>query len=100
MTTWAAQIGNALYVYVCGRLVMKRRPEATILFQTAPSQALRLPTMGRKDDPWYSTPRAMRKRRGIEITLSDDARARLEWLAAERGVALSRVVEDLIMEAK
>lgn len=35
-----------------------------------------------KSSPWYTTPRPKRKRRGLEITLSDEAREMLERLAA------------------
>lgn len=52
-----------------------------------------------KDSEWYSTPRSKRKRRGIEITLSDEARQRLDELAEERIQLKSAVVEDLIMQA-
>lgn len=44
--------------------------------------------------------RSARKRRPIELTLSDDARARLEALAEERGESRSAVVEELILSAR
>ena len=53
-----------------------------------------------KASPWYSTPKAKRKRKGLEVTLSDEAREKLERLAARRGESMSRVVESLILEAK
>jgi len=45
-------------------------------------------------------PRSARKRRKLEVSLSDEARARLEALAEERGESRSEVVEDLILSAK
>jgi len=50
-----------------------------------------------KSSPWYSTPRTKRRRKGIEIMLSDEAAARLERLAKQRGVSRSAVVEALLM---
>ncbi len=49
---------------------------------------------------WYSTPKAKRKRKGVELTLSDEARAKLKRLARKRGTSMSGVVEELILEAK
>ena len=48
-----------------------------------------------KDSPWRSTPRARRKRKGIEIMLSDEARTRLDRLAPDG--KRSQFIEDLIM---
>ena len=42
--------------------------------------------------------RAQRKRREVALTLSDEARARLEELAEERQESRSAVVEDLILQ--
>lgn len=42
--------------------------------------------------------RASRKRKGVEVTLSPEARAKLERLA--NGGPLSAVVERLILEAR
>lgn len=53
-----------------------------------------------KDSPWYSTPRNARKRRGVEVTLSDEARAKLDKLVKKSKTSRSAVVEALIMEAK
>jgi predicted transcriptional regulator len=54
-----------------------------------------------KDSPWYSTPRAKRLRKKLEITLSSEARAKLDRLAeAHKDRTLSAVVEDLILDAK
>ncbi len=47
---------------------------------------------------WNSAPNAQRTRKKCTFTLSDEARARLEDLAA--GGPLSAVVERLIMEAE
>ena len=57
--------------------------------------------MGRnaKDSEWYSTPRAARTRKGIEVTLPDAALERLEKIATARGVSRSQVVEALVMAA-
>jgi len=50
------------------------------------------------DSEWYSTPRDKRKRKGVEVTLSPEARKRLDALA--KGTTMSAVVEALIMRAK
>lgn len=52
-----------------------------------------------KDSPWYSTPRTERRRKGIEVTLPDEALERLERLARARKLSRSAVIEALIMEA-
>lgn len=43
-------------------------------------------------------PRSQRKRRKIELSLSDEAHARLEALAEAFGVSRSEVVERLVLE--
>ena len=48
----------------------------------------------------YSTPRCLRKRKGIELMLSDVAQEKLDRVAKERGVSRSAVVEWLIMEVE
>lgn len=53
-----------------------------------------------KASAWYSTPNAKRKRKGIELTLPDDVRAKLERLSKKRGQSRSEVVSELIREAK
>lgn len=55
--------------------------------------------MGRnvKGTKWYATPRAVRARKPLAITLSDEARAKLERLAAD--TSKSAVVERLVLEA-
>lgn len=45
-----------------------------------------------KKDPWYSTPRTMRKRRGMEFMLSPRLRERLQELKAG-GASLSALAE-------
>lgn len=50
------------------------------------------------DSEWYSTPRGKRKRRGVELTISPEARKKLDKLA--KGSTMSAVVEELIMKAK
>jgi hypothetical protein len=52
-----------------------------------------------KDSQWYSTPREKRARKGIEVTLPDEALNRLERMAKARKVSRSQVVEALIMAA-
>lgn len=52
-----------------------------------------------KTSPWESTPQGKRKRKKVQITLSDEARAKLDRLAKAPGMR-SAVVEGLIMEAK
>ncbi len=55
-------------------------------------------TSNPKRSKWYSTSNGARKRKKLEITLSDEARAKLERLA---GVGQkSAVIERLILEAK
>lgn len=53
-----------------------------------------------KSSEWYSTPRDRRARKGVEVTLSDEARARLDAIAKKRGETRSAIVEALIMAAK
>lgn len=57
--------------------------------------------MGRnaKDSEWFSTPNAARNRKRFEVTLPEDALARLDKIADARGVSRSVVVETLIMAA-
>lgn len=43
-------------------------------------------------------PRSQRKRRPLEITLSDGARAYLEYMAEDMGISLSAVVEMLLAD--
>lgn len=53
-----------------------------------------------KDSKWYATPRTARARKGIEVTLSEAARDKLEELARGRGVSRSQVIEALVLAAK
>lgn len=46
----------------------------------------------------YTYPRSARRRRGVELTLSDEARVELDRLADEAGTCRSRLVEGWIME--
>ena len=49
---------------------------------------------------WYSTPAAKRKRRGVQVMLSPETRARLRELAAEHpDRSQSAAVEDAIDDA-
>ena len=52
-----------------------------------------------KSSEWYSTPKDKRKRKGIEVTLSDEARERLDALADQHNVSRSVMVEQLIVSA-
>lgn len=52
-----------------------------------------------KSSPWYSTSDAARKRKPVEITLSEVAHARLSRLALSREMSRSQVVEELIAAA-
>jgi hypothetical protein len=54
-----------------------------------------------KDSLWRSTPQGKRKRRKVQITLSDEACEKLSALIDARGGGdiRSQVVEELIMEA-
>ena len=49
-----------------------------------------------KGSKWRSTPRVARKRKGIEVMLSDEARARLDLLASAG--ARSSFIERLILD--
>ena len=46
---------------------------------------------------WKVTLQKKRKRKLVTITLSDEARALLEWAAEERAQNKSEIVEDLIL---
>ncbi len=51
------------------------------------------------ESEWYSTPREKRKRKGVEVTLSDEARKELNALA--KGSTMSAVIEAwLIRKAR
>jgi metal-responsive CopG/Arc/MetJ family transcriptional regulator len=52
-----------------------------------------------KDSEWYSTPKDKRKRKGIEVTLPDEVRERLDALSDQHNVSRSQMVERLIMAA-
>lgn len=54
------------------------------------------------DSKWhgYSTPRGERTRRGIELTLPDESRTKLEAMAKRLKLSRSEVVEMLIRESK
>jgi predicted transcriptional regulator len=52
-----------------------------------------------KGSKWYATTQADRTRKLVSVTLSDEAREKLEALAAARNTHKSVVVETLIMEA-
>ena len=45
---------------------------------------------------WYSAPRALRKRKQLTVTLSDEERLALEMIAEAVGASISRVVGALI----
>jgi hypothetical protein len=54
-----------------------------------------------KDSKWRSVPRAERGRKGVEIMLGEEARAKLERLVQKHELRTkSAVVEDLILEAE
>lgn len=52
-----------------------------------------------KDSLWYSTPSTARKRKPFTITLTEEARERLEKQAKARGISRSQVLEALVMAA-
>ncbi len=49
---------------------------------------------------WYSTPETKRIRKGVEVSLSDEARAKLERLAETQKTSRSAALEKLILEAE
>lgn len=53
---------------------------------------------GRPDSKWYSTPRAKRRRKGVEIMLSDEAREALDTMAERYGLTRSGMVEQLVLD--
>ena len=55
-------------------------------------------TSNPKTSRWRSTPQALRRRKAVTITLSDEARERLEELAPDG--QRSAFVEELIMNAE
>ena len=50
-----------------------------------------------KESKWYSTPKAARQRKPIGITLSDEARDRLDRMAKARKLSRSEIIEEMIM---
>lgn len=57
-------------------------------------------TQKQKGTPHYSATNEARKRKKHVFTLSDQAKEKLEALAAKRGKNMSQIVEDLIMAAR
>lgn len=51
-----------------------------------------------KTSKWYATPNALRARKNMTVTLSADARAKLELLAPQYG-SRSAAIEALVMAA-
>lgn len=49
------------------------------------------------ESKWFATPRALRRRKPLSVTLSDKARERLESLAHKAGLTLSAAVEALVL---
>lgn len=52
-----------------------------------------------KGSKWWNTPQGLRKRKHLKLTLSDEARAKLDRLAIRYG-SRSAAVEKLIEEAE
>lgn len=52
-----------------------------------------------KDTKWYATPAEARKRKPFTITFTDEAKGRLDKMAAARGISRSQVLESLVLEA-
>ena len=52
-----------------------------------------------KGTEWFSTPEERRRRKSIELTLSEEARERLDKMARARKASRSAVVDELVMEA-
>ena len=52
-----------------------------------------------KDSEWYATRQAQRRRKLVSLTLSDEARQKLEDLSEAAGENNSRIVERLILAA-
>jgi len=50
-----------------------------------------------KESKWYATPKEARNRKPIGITLSDEARDRLDRMAKARKQSRSAVIEEMIM---
>lgn len=50
-----------------------------------------------KESQWYSTPAGARKRKPFTITMSEEAKERLDKMAKARGVSRSQVLEALVM---
>jgi hypothetical protein len=50
-----------------------------------------------KESQWYSTPAEARKRKPFTITMSEEAKERLDKMAKARGVSRSQVLEALVM---
>lgn len=53
-----------------------------------------------KSTDWSTTPNARRRRRMVTLTLSDEARLRLDELAHAAGETRSGMVERLVRDAK
>lgn len=53
---------------------------------------------GARDSIWYSTPRSARKRKGVEITMCDEMREKLDELCRALDIPRGAVVEMLIQK--
>lgn len=49
------------------------------------------------ESKWFATPRALRNRKPLSVTLSEEAREKLEAMAAKAGATLSASVEALVL---
>ncbi len=52
-----------------------------------------------KDSEWYVTSQENRTRKKVQLTLSDEARDKLERLSKRLRTTKSAIVEDLILKA-
>lgn len=73
-------------------MLASERPRVWAL-QGAPDMATK---KKRKEVDWSNTPQKLRKRKKVQVSLSDEARAKLARLGAEHSRGQSGVVEDLI----
>lgn len=66
-----------------------------------PRQMSYPPTMtgNPEDSKWYVTPQKKRRRKLVTVTLSDEARERLEKMSKAWKVSKSQVIEELILKS-
>ena len=101
--TASGRVVEAGTLYVLDRddlqQLFRKRPDAALGLLAAMSRMTRKAS-NPKTSAWYATPQAARKRKVTSLTLSAEAIARLDALAAANDLTRSAVVERLSLHTK